>query len=98
MAYLVNISVRAQRDLAQIYQFINAAESEAALDWYRGLRRVILSLEGLPNRWPATHEIPGLRHILYGNNPHVYRVIYRVVERQKRVEVLHIRHGARDQL
>jgi len=33
--------------------------------------------------------------LLYGNKPHSYRVIYRVLERQKRVEVLHIRHGAR---
>jgi mRNA-degrading endonuclease RelE of RelBE toxin-antitoxin system len=31
----------------------------------------------------------------YGNKPHVYRVIYRVLEREKRVNVLHIRHGAR---
>jgi plasmid stabilization system protein ParE len=33
--------------------------------------------------------------LLYGNKPHTYRVIYRVLEMQKRVEVLHIRHGAR---
>jgi toxin ParE1/3/4 len=39
-----------------------------------------------------------LRHLLYGRKPYVYRVIYRVVERQKQVEVLHIRHGARQKL
>jgi len=96
MAYLVNISVRAERDLAHIYHFINAEDSHAAREWYRGLRSAILSLEELPNRWPATYEIPKFRHILYGNKPHIYRVIYRVLEKQKRVEVLHIRHGARD--
>jgi len=35
-----------------------------------------------------------LRHLLYGHKPHVYRLIYRIVEKPKRVEVLHIRHGA----
>jgi mRNA-degrading endonuclease RelE of RelBE toxin-antitoxin system len=36
--------------------------------------------------------------LLYGRKPHVYRVIYRVLEKQKRVDVLHIRHGARQDL
>jgi plasmid stabilization system protein ParE len=31
----------------------------------------------------------------YGNGPYVYRVIYHVIERQKEVDILHIRHGAR---
>jgi plasmid stabilization system protein ParE len=34
------------------------------------------------------------RHLLYGRRPHIYRVIFRIVEKQKLVEVLHIRHGA----
>jgi toxin ParE1/3/4 len=46
----------------------------------------------------VTPEKAQLRHLLYGNKPHVYRVIFRVVEKQKRVDVLHIRHGARDKL
>lgn len=35
------------------------------------------------------------RHLLYGNKPPIYRVIYRELEKQKQVDVLHIRHGAR---
>jgi plasmid stabilization system protein ParE len=96
MAYVVRVSTRAQRDLENIYWFINAGESEAAQTWYRGLRRAILAFEELPNRWPVTPENPARRHILYGHKPHVYRVIYRVLERQKQVEILHIRHGAPD--
>lgn len=95
MACLVNISARAQRDLAQIYRRINAEDSDAALKWYRGFRQAILSLEEQPNRCPVTPEKDKLRHLLYGNKPHVYRAIFRVVERQKQVDVLHIRHGAR---
>ena len=96
MAYFVNITPRAERDFASLYREINAEESDAALEWYRGLKEAVLTLEELPNRCPVTSEKAQLRHLLYGNKPHVYRVIFRVVEKQKRVDVLHIRHGARD--
>jgi toxin ParE1/3/4 len=95
MAYLVSITSRAERDLAQLYSQINAENSGAALKWYLGLKEAILSLEEHPSRCPAIRAKDKLRHLLYGNKPHVYRVIYRVLEKQKRVEVLHIRHGAR---
>ena len=95
MVYLVNITSRAERDLAHLYEVINAGHSDAALKWYRGLKGAILSLEEQPNRCPVTREKDDLRHLLYGRKPHIYRVIYRVLERKKHVEVLHIRHGAR---
>jgi toxin ParE1/3/4 len=95
MAYLVNISARAQRDLARIYRRINADNSDAALKWYRGLKQAVLSLEEQPNRCPVTPENEKLRHLLYGTKPHVYRAIFRVVEKHRQVDVLHIRHGAR---
>jgi toxin ParE1/3/4 len=95
MAYFVNLTPRAERDLALLYHKINAEESEAALKWYFGLKAAILRLSEHPSRCPTTSENSNLRHLLYGNKPHVYRVIYRVVERHKRVEVLHIRHRAR---
>jgi plasmid stabilization system protein ParE len=95
MAYSVNITTRAERDLTQLFEDINASDSAAALQWYRGLKEVILRLKEQPNRGAVTPENALLRHLLYGHKPHIYRVIYRVVERHRRVEVLHIRHGAR---
>lgn len=95
MAYLINITFRAERDLAHLYAEINAEHSEAALKWYRGLKEAVLSLEEQPNRCSLTRENDELRQLLYGHKPHIYRVIYRVLEKQKHVEVLHIRHGAR---
>jgi plasmid stabilization system protein ParE len=97
MAYRVKITRRAQRDLANIYRNINAPSSSAAVTWYIGLRDAIRSLRLSPNRCPATPEDTGLRHLLYGNMPYVYRVIYQVIESQKEVEILHIRHGARQE-
>ena len=96
MAYLVRIAWRAERDLSYLYDEINVPDSAAARRWYEGLRQAILSLAVHPKRCRTTPENKNLRHLLYGHKPNVYRVIYRVNERQKQVDVLHIRHGARD--
>jgi len=95
MAYLINVTARAERDLAFLFAEINAEHSDAALKWYRGLKEAILSLEEHPNRCPVTRENVKLRHLLYGHKPHVYRVVFRVLEKRKQVDVVHIRHGAR---
>ena len=95
MAYRVSIAVRARHDLVLLYERINAKESPVALRWYDGLSRTLISLEDLPNRGAVTPESKQYRHLLYGHKPHIYRVIYRVWEKKKQVEILHIRHGAR---
>ncbi len=95
MAYLVKLTPRAKRDLALVFDQIHAVESATAFQWYEGLKRAILSLERFPNRCALTRENKNARHLLYGRKPHVYRVIYRVLEKKKEVDVLHIRHGAR---
>ena len=95
MAYVVNITSRAERDLEHPYDEIGVAGSDAAQKWYIGLKKQILSLEQYPNRCPVTPEKKTVRHLLYGRKHGVYRVIYRVIEKRKVVEVLHIRHGAR---
>jgi toxin ParE1/3/4 len=94
MAYLVRIAARAERDLVSLYDEINAPDSAAARRWYRGLKQAILSLAERPNRCSVTPENKRLRHLLYGEKSHLYRVIYRV-DGRRQVDVLHIRHGAR---
>jgi plasmid stabilization system protein ParE len=96
MEYTVNLTARAERDLATLYEDINAPDSEAARNWYFGLKREILSLRALPLRCPVAPENANLRHLLYGRGHNTYRVIYRVSRTQ--VDVLHIRHGARKQM
>jgi plasmid stabilization system protein ParE len=91
--YEVSLTARAERDLEQLYERINAPHSEAARKWYQGLKQEILSLEKYPKRCPVTPENKRLRHLLHGYGHNTYRVIYRISGMQ--VEVLHIRHGAR---
>jgi toxin ParE1/3/4 len=95
MAYLVKLMPRARRDLRLVFDYIQAGESPAAFPWYQGLEQEILSREETPNRCPGAAENGNLRHLLYGRNPHVYRMIYRVWEEKKQVDALHIRYGAR---
>jgi len=84
MAFLVNITSRAEGDLAHLYWEINAGHSGAALKWYRGLKEAILSLQERPNRGPITHQRDHLRHLLHGRKPHIYRVIFRVSRNKSR--------------
>ena len=94
MAYLVSLTERALSDLAYLYEWVGAKTSEAATQWYNGLEEAIFSLEKRPARCPVTPESKKYRHLLYGHKPHIYRVIYHLLEKQKEVVVLHIRHGA----
>jgi len=95
MAYRINIMPRAERDLESIYAAIDAEQSDAAFRWFRELEQAIFNLEETPTRCPFTPEDARSRHLLFGRKPHVYRVIYQILEKQKKVDVLHIRHRAR---
>jgi toxin ParE1/3/4 len=95
MAYEVRLANRAINDLRHIYRTIEADTSQAADAWFRGLESAIFSLETHPPRGTVSPERPHLRHLLYGNKPHVYRILYSIDENQKVVYVAQIRHGAR---
>jgi len=96
MAYQVEITARALRDLAFIYQRIEAETAVPAARWFDGMEKAINSLEEYPNRSPVTPEDRTLRHLLYGKKPYVYRIIYEIEEDTSTVYVLHIRPPGRD--
>lgn len=94
--YRVELTERALLDLEALYAEIDVDNSEAAYVWYNGLEDAIFRLNASPERGARTPEDRVLRQLLYGNKPHVYRVIYIIDKPVRRVTVLHIRHGARD--
>jgi toxin ParE1/3/4 len=79
MAYLVELTIRAEQDLDHIYELISADDSAAAALWFYGLETAIYTLRALPRRCPIIPESKkakhGLRHLLYGSKRDVYRVI-----------------------
>jgi toxin ParE1/3/4 len=95
MPYLVRLADRALRDMGAIYEFINAEASERAFAWFNDLAREIYSLERFPERGALIPESKKLRHLLFGQKPNTYRIIYALDKRHRVVSVLHIRHGAR---
>ena len=101
MAYLVELTLRAERDLDYLYQRISADDSAAAARWFNGLEAAIYALERLPRRCPPAPESKKagqkLRHLLFGAKRDVYRVIYEIDESRRAVRVLTIRHAAMDE-
>jgi plasmid stabilization system protein ParE len=96
MAYSVELTARAKRDLRHLYQNINAANSKLAAKWLNGLEAAILSLEDNPTPCPISPENKKLRHLLYPSQSTVYRIIYATDERRRLVTIIHIRHGAQE--
>ena len=98
MAYLVELSTRAEQDLIHIAQRISAGESASAARWFDGLDKAISTLENFPRRCPITPESKktkqGLRHLLYSS----MRIIYEIDEARELVRVITIRHSAMDEL
>ena len=101
MAYLVELTLRAERDLDDLYQRISADDSAAAAGSFNGLEKAIYTLERMPRRCPIARESKKakrrLRHLLYGAKRDVYRVIFEINESHKAVRILTIRHAAMDQ-
>ncbi len=101
MAYLVKLTIRAERDLNHTYELIWADDSVVAARWFNGLEAAIYTLERLPRRCPIAPEGKKakrqLRHLLYGSKRDVYRVIYDIDEPRKLVRVVTIRHAAMDE-
>jgi plasmid stabilization system protein ParE len=98
MAYRVELSRRAELNLRSIFGYINATESIAAARWFFGLQDLIQSLSTLPDRGKVTDYDPKLRYLLYGNKPHLYRILCRIHTATSTVRIVHIRHGARKPL
>lgn len=98
MEYRVSLTARAVKDLDNIFQFVQAEQSGKAAIWFNGLHEALASLSSMPHRAPAIPENPTLRHLLYGDKPNVYRVIYLIDDAKKTVTILTIRHGARGPL
>jgi hypothetical protein len=65
--YHVELSSRAEFDLASTYTEINAEHSDASYRWYNGLEVAVMSLTTLPNRGISSDlfdqsKLPYCRH------------------------------------
>jgi plasmid stabilization system protein ParE len=98
MPYSVSFTRRAARDLDHLYGYIHAEDSAAAERWFRRLEELILSLTSAPRMGSVTPENSSHRQLIYGNKPHLYRIIYILNDASKLIVILQIRHGRRTRL
>lgn len=97
MDFRVELSDRAQADIAEIYDWLRLRQAgEAGERWFVTLRAAIASLTTLPSRCPLAPENRDspveVRQLLFGRRPHVYRIVF-AIDRDV-VQVLHIRQVA----
>jgi plasmid stabilization system protein ParE len=98
MAFRVELSERAQTDIAAIYDWLHSQQAGTAGErWFVALREAIGSLSEIPLRCrvaPESRDSPvEVRQLLYGREPHVYRILFAVDG--DLVQVLHVRHARR---
>ena len=102
MGYRLVVLPQAEADIAEVFLYLNLRSPEAAERWYRTVKLEIGTLTEWPSRCPLARESEQLgfelRQLLHGKKPSVYRIIFRVVEENKAVHVLAVRHGARLQM
>ncbi|QDU42879.1 Plasmid stabilization system protein [Symmachiella dynata] len=93
MAYTVEFSARARRDIDEIVAYIQADSPRDATRWRQKLQERMNALRTMPEACglaPENDESPhNVRQLLHGH----YRVLFTI--REQRVFVLTIRHGAR---
>jgi plasmid stabilization system protein ParE len=100
MAYRVLVTARAQGDIAEAVAFLMQRSAQAASRWHAAVLEAVKTLEDQPERCPRAEEADvlgiDLREHLFGKRRGVYRILFTIDGNT--VNVLHIRHAARDWL
>lgn len=100
MAYRVEISYRAERDIEDIVRYLHQHSPRAATRWHAGILEAVHTLEELPERAglaPESEELGiELRQLLYGKRRNVYRILFTI--EGDTVNIVRVRHSAQDLL
>ena len=94
MDYSVALADSAKADADLLYARIVAAAPLRGPIWFEELLQSIRSLSRMPRRSPRARGLHRVRCLLFGKHRDVYRILYEIDERSRRVIVLQIRHGA----
>jgi toxin ParE1/3/4 len=98
MAYKVVVMPSAQADLEEHADFIAEDSKHHAQQWLRGAREKILSLSENPQRFDVIAESAELGAEIRDVLHYSHRIVYRIRDSDKVVEVLRVWHMARRSL
>jgi plasmid stabilization system protein ParE len=93
--YRVILMPRAGHDLEQIYDYIAADSPANAAAMIRAILDAIEPLKQFPHRTVVTRQSAKLRRPVRSLPVRPYVVYFRVLDDERVVRVLHVRHGAR---
>lgn len=102
MAYQVALADTAKADANSIYDWVSKKAPLRGPEWFEELLDCMYSLAEMPSRCPLAQEAAEARREIrclhFGKRRHVYRILYEVEESRRTVWILHIRHGALQEL
>ncbi len=101
MKYQVRLTAKAEQDVDDILQwFGEQAATSAGERWFTQLLASVTTLETHPERCALAAEAQdiglAIRELLIGKRHGRYRILFQITGRT--VDILRIRHGARDSL
>ncbi len=101
MAFRVETTLAAEQEADEALEWLLSQHAgDAGTRWFLALQDAIASLAEFPERCPLAPENAifsfEVRHLFYGQTPHVYRILFTI--ENNTVYVLHIRHGRRQPL
>ena len=101
MIFRVELSNEAESEADAILEWLVSHHAgDAGVRWFGALEDAIASLSIFPERCPPALEDKNftfeVRQLLYGQKPHVYRILFTIDNGL--VYVLHLRHARRSPL
>lgn len=83
MTFRVETTAEAEQDADAILEWLLSEHAgETGMRWFADLHDAIASLAELPARCPLAPENAAfpfeVRHLLYGQKPHVYRILFTI--------------------
>ncbi len=100
MCFTVNITRRADGDVAAAEAAVSQLGAAALNRWRSRLLRVIEILERDPHRYPESEDAANvgldLREAIYGRKPQLHRVLFTIDDQT--VTIHRVRHAAQDRL
>ena len=97
--YKITVSPAARVDILDAASYIQQTRSELeSLRWKNALTRAIRSLEEMPHRCPKAAESDDIGLEIRALTHHPHRILFRVAEDRKTVEIMCVYHEKREPL
>jgi plasmid stabilization system protein ParE len=93
--YRLILAPEATRNLQSIYDFIRKDSPQGAVNVVSRILRAISKLDRFPHRNLVEHHNKKIKHPVRSLPVRPYIVYFRVIESQRAVRVLTVRHGTR---